>query len=53
MHYANISSISIGEILVNLEIIEKHTKTKVNISYVRVTNIRAWVLSDFRIQRKC
>jgi hypothetical protein len=34
MHYTNISSNSIDEILVNLEIIEKHTKTKHSISYV-------------------
>lgn len=34
MHYTDVSSISIGEKLVNLEVIEKHTKTQVNISYV-------------------
>lgn len=34
MHYTDVSSISIGEKLVNLEVIEKHTETQVNISYV-------------------
>lgn len=46
MHYANISSISIGEILVNLEIIEKRTKTKVNISYVESHKYKS--LGSFR-----
>lgn len=48
MHYTDVSSISIGEILVNLETIEKHTKTQVNICYVeshrykRLDPLRFW-----------